>query len=161
MSNKKTSIITGKKHSGKTTFLLNRIAELQSEGITVGGLVSVGTFKNGSRFDFKLLDVSTDEKIGFLSQEFCKTCEKIGRFYINPIAFQFGIQVLEKCLKDRIQTIVLDEIGPLELKDQGWAEILPELLNSESDLILTVRKELLQEVILKWNIVCDQIIEVE
>ena len=111
MNSKKTSIITGKKHSGKTTFLLNRIAELQSEEITVGGLVSVGTFKNGSRFDFKLLDVSTDEKIGFLSQEFCKTCEKIGRFYINPKAFQFGIQVLEKCLKDRIQTIVLDEIG--------------------------------------------------
>jgi iron complex transport system ATP-binding protein len=161
VSNRKITIITGKKHSGKTTFLLNKIAGLQSKGVTVGGLISVGTFKNGSRFDFKLLDVVTDQKVDFLSQKECNFCKKIGRFYINPKAFEYGFKVLEKCLKDPFQTIVLDEIGPLEIKDQGWAVILPELLESESDLILVVRKELLQEVISKWGINYDKIIEVE
>ena len=161
MNKKRISIITGKKHSGKTSFLLKEIEKLKDSGIAVGGLVSIGSFRDNSRYDFKLQDISTGEKWAFLSREECKTCKKIGRFYINPKAFDFGNQVLENCLKNNIHTIVLDEIGPLELQNEGWAGIIPELLRSDADLIFTVRKELLEEVVLKWKIKVDHLIEIE
>ncbi len=160
MNNKKITIITGKKHSGKTSHLLKKIEELKGRGIAVGGLVSIGSFRDNSRYDFILQDILTGEKMAFLSREECKTCKKIGRFHINPKAFDFGIQVLEKCLGDNIHTIVLDEIGPLELQNKGWTGIIPELLRSDADLIFMVRKELLQEVILKWNLNMAQIVKI-
>ena len=48
----KITIISGRKQSGKTTKLLEKISNLQSFGKKVCGIVSVGVDKNGERLGF-------------------------------------------------------------------------------------------------------------
>ena len=57
--------------------------------------------------------------------------------------------------------IVIDEAGPLELRGEGWAGRISELLNSnEWQIILVVRKSLVDKVIRKFGIKDPAIYEV-
>jgi len=42
---------------------------------------------------------------------------------------------------------VIDEIGPLELNNEGWAKQLKLLLNTDKEIFITVRTALVQRVI--------------
>ncbi len=148
----KTTIITGKKHSGKTTKLQEIVFDLQSDGKICAGIIAIGTFKNNKRYSFDLLDISTNEKIEFMSIITNNQYKKIGKFYIKPEGEEFGTTVLEKALKSNANFIVIDEIGALELEEKGWSQALSKALEIEKNIIITVREELLQNIINKFKI---------
>lgn len=57
--------------------------------------------------------------------------------------------------------VIVDEVGPLELRGRGWSERLSELLREpKSVLIIAVRKSHIEDVIEKFNIRSVRIIEV-
>jgi len=146
------NIITGEKHSGKTTFLLNIIQELRENGDKISGLISRGTFVDNKRHSFYVQDIVTKEEQLLMSSEVVGESEKMGRFYIQQFAFDWGTIVLEKALNSNCDSIVLDEIGRFELDDKGWANILPSLIQSDKELYFVVRKEWVSEIIEKYKI---------
>ena len=48
--------------------------------------------------------------------------------------------------------VVVDEVGPLEIKDSGWGQCLSELIDKRQTMIWTVRPSLVDQVHEKWNL---------
>ena len=74
----------------------------------------------------------------------------VGRFSFDPDAFEIARVWLDEHLQDhQVRQIVLDEVGKLELKGQGWATWLHTAIPKLGDktLILVVRRSLLDEVV--------------
>jgi len=106
-------------------------------------------------------DLSSGQQIPLASLEKCKNWYPLGKFYFNPSSLSHGDNLLQsdEILENKI--IILDEIGPFELKGEVWANGLNKLLNTYSGiLILSVRKTLIREVISHWNLQHPEIIDI-
>lgn len=71
---------------------------------------------------------------------------EVGKHKFSEFAFEEAIIYV----KDQMDlgAIVLDEIGPLELRGQGFAKLLIDLTrNFSGELILVIRKGLVEDVI--------------
>ena len=152
MKNKKVTIITGDRQSGKTTRLLKHIETLKNSCVSVAGIIAIGTFKNDIRNSFSLKDISTNTEKAFMSTSECNNCEKIGRFYINNETYKWGVMVLENAIKSDVNTIVIDEIGMLELNEKGWYSVLVKALNTNKNIVITVRNKFADDVAVKFGI---------
>jgi len=156
----KVNIITGTKQSGKTTFLLDKIQELRKDGKIVSGIISRGTFLNNKRHSFFVQDVSTGKEQLLMTTKHIRGAEKIGKFYIDQKAFDWGKSILVNDINSNADYIVLDEIGRFELDSKGWANIIPALLESNKDLFFVVREEWVSEFIKKYQIIDVNIIRI-
>jgi nucleoside-triphosphatase THEP1 len=88
-----------------------------------------------------------------------------GRFYFNPETLKFGNDLLASFTNRQLPTadcqlptanrqlIIIDELGPLELKGSGWWPGIASLLKSSiQKLIIVVREEIMVEA---WNLLKD------
>lgn len=98
-----------------------------------------------------IYNVAEKKSIPFQKTE--KTSEEdvvIGRFVFDGNVFKIANQWMEDALEDpAIQYIIVDEVGPLELKGSGWDTMIRSLLKriGNKTLLLVVRHSLLNEVI--------------
>ena len=75
------------------------------------------------------------------------------RFSRTEAGYQAGLKALDPDSNRDSHVIVIDEAGPLELRGEGWAGRISELLKlNEWQIILVVRKSLVDEVIRKFGI---------
>lgn len=146
-------MLTGESGSGKTT-LLGKLAELlRHTGYVAGGFIAPGTWDNGRRNGFSLFSLLS-ETVCPLARTTGPGIETMGRFAFSENALILGNQILQKQLSDPlIDVIVVDEVGPLELKGGGWAPSLDMLRLSQKNQIWVVRKELVDQVSLNWRFV--------
>lgn len=156
----KVNIITGAKQSGKTTFLLDKIQELRKDGKIVSGFISRGTFVDHKRHSFFVQDISTGKEQLLMTTDLISGAEKIGKFYIDQEAFDWGKSILEKAINSNADYIVLDEVGRFELEEKGWSSIIPALLKSDKELFFIVREEWVNGFIEKYQITDFEIIRI-
>ena len=140
-------IISGKKHSGKTSFLLGIIRRKKKKGYRFGGFVSK-YFSTAGEYGYKAIDISSGREFPFLTTKGRPGWEKTGRYYF----VRGSIEKISKCLnpgKNRKKIIVIDEIGPAEIiRRKGlWKCLKSVLLACRNPLIITVRKELVNKFI--------------
>ncbi len=142
----KISIVTGPVHSGKTTFLQKFIAEKKNvAGIISPVIKETRFFQNILNKEIKSMETTFDDP----------TALQIGRFHFSKAAFDWASVAIEKACRTQTEIIVIDEIGPLELQDNGFAKLLRNILLKEDfqgELILVVREQILDEVLLYFNI---------
>lgn len=72
---------------------------------------------------------------------------EIGKYKFDKKSFEKAASILSLS-KEKQGWLIVDEIGPLELKKQGFYEIvktLPEHNNDKLNLLFVIRKSLLQE----------------
>jgi len=149
----KITIITGETRSGKTTYLKNKISELKGNNpnIEIGGIIAHGIDKNGERLGFEIEDVSTGEKIVLSDNVYREGDIKVGKYFFKTAGMSFGNRVLREAL-DKADLLIIDEIGPFELKGKGWFDIVEEAMrNGDMDMIWVVRKSLLEKVLKLWR----------
>ena len=143
-------IITGPSGCGKTNFCLDVITQAQEEGGTIGGFICPAVFEHGKKIGIDILDVASGEKrsLGKRSQTGEETT--VGCWYFDEATLDWGNQIL-KGLKDE-EVIVIDELGPLELKDgRGYQEALRLLDEKRYRIALVViRPSLLPLARLRW-----------
>ncbi len=146
-------MITGKVHSGKSTYVNEFVAECRENKIDVSGFIASGTFKNNKRDSFHLTDISTGESFLLGSRTKKKNWIKHRDFYFNPDSFKRGEEILTDGLSRKTALIVLDELGPMELAGKGWSEALM-LLDKNYDIIQVwvVRERIIKEVKDRWHI---------
>lgn len=149
----KVFIITGEQGSGKTTFLLQVIWELKKAGILMAGFIAEGFWLNNKRSHFELVDIRNENRILFCSKEFHQGWEQIGHFYINPASISFGEKILELAVKNQFTICVIDEIGPFELQNKGWAPSIHSIIKANPNLpmICVIRENLVQKTIAHFD----------
>jgi len=89
----KITIISGEKQSGKTTYLINFLNIKKAYGNNYQGFVAIGTFKDGIRNSFSLMDISTNKKMLFMNTKPILNAPKQGKFYINPEGIAFVVSI--------------------------------------------------------------------
>jgi nucleoside-triphosphatase THEP1 len=146
-------IITGAIHQGKTTFTRSIVNTLVENKIRISGFLSLGIDENHKRTGFYLYDIESGEKIELCTENKDNDRINYGQFYFNREAILKGQEILKvENLIDK-QLIVIDEIGPLELRNDGWNSSLEIICRKISiPHLWVVRRSIIKEVSRKWNV---------
>ena len=144
-------ILTGHPGEGKTSMIKALVETQNTEEVMFSGFYSEGAWLKGERDSYRIIDIITGE-----SELLCDRDEPLSQFRAGPFNFRerglnFGCQLLES-LSDQKGIVIIDEIGHLELNDQGWGKCMNHLLSRNTPMIWTVRPSLLDAVISKWKL---------
>ncbi len=146
---KKLIIVSGKIDSGKTRMLEEIVRALKKKKIAVGGFLSVAEYKKNKKVAYHLKNIKTGREIPLATKKAFDTNQKIGNFYFNEEAF---IKANEWLSDTRaFDVVIIDEIGPLEMRGGGFCELLDGLfLDFKGILIVCVRDSILDEFRIKF-----------
>ena len=155
-------LVTGSVEGGKTSYLSALVDLLKDKGVNVGGFLCPGIFEQGKRSDFVLENIGDGKQVRMATSRKSEGWIPYRRFYFNPEAFRQGKEWISLCLQGKPQVVVIDEVGPMEMEDSGWWEVLDTLKYSGVPLQLwSVRERLLDEVGKRWNIPVEQVLRIE
>jgi nucleoside-triphosphatase THEP1 len=154
LANSRIYILTGEKHSGKTTRLLNAIQNRDN----VYGILTPDI--DGQRF---FMDIRTKELFPMEAQADEPNALVIGKYRFNEQAFQKAIAILEEESKRGKGWLIIDEVGPLELKKSGFYNVILKLLrqHNEMKIVAVIRNGLVEELTQLFGITNYTIIENE
>ena len=129
--------VTGEVQSGKTTALAARIA---ANPDTYCGLLA----PVDARGDRWLRDVVSGERRRLTCAADARDAVAVGRFHFSGEVFAWGREVLERhCVAHPGRTLVIDELGKLELRGEGLApacwRVIGERLASGGRVVAVVR----------------------
>ncbi len=153
MNSPQVIIITGPRGKGKSTLVQELISDHSFNRFSCEGIVAKGFLNPDGTKDFILHNINGKEEITLASKNPVESFIEIGNYFFNPVALKSGKKILYHAIKKNTQVIIIDEIGPLELDDKVWAPALKLILKSfQGALILTIRENLIDEVINKFQI---------
>ena len=156
-------LVTGGVGEGKTSFLQHLVSRLQQRKIRTAGFLAQGIVEGEEKKGYALLDLASGETRPFSEARKKHGRIHTGRFTFNRETVRWGEDLLWNAVSSgRDHTvIILDEIGPLELKGKGWARALDNLLrNSNTTQVWSVRSRSVAAVVRAWNFTPARIIEV-
>ena len=131
-------IVTGAIGIGKTTVCRKLIELVRNQGYTCGGIL---TYKAADK-SIIIEDIQSGDKETLASINNVYHGPRTAKYSFNPKGIDFGIQAIDKGTSAAI--LVVDEIGHLELRAEGFAKVL-ELIKAGkvTNCILVIRRELL------------------
>ena len=140
-------ILSAPIQSGKTSALLNFIENKKN----IFGFLCPDI--NGVR---NWLNIASQQYYPFQKMEnFLHSDIKIGKFVFDGYVFKKAQELLQK-IPSNFDFYIIDEIGKLELKNEGFepflAPALEQLKNHKGKVILVVRDYLLADVISKYGL---------
>lgn len=129
------NFLTGPRQSGKTGLVLELAENAVKRGLRVAGFASPGLWEHGQRSGFDLLEFDTGEKYP-LSRRVKG---------LRPIPYMFDAESLAKGSRAlsiprcrAADLVIVDEVGPIELRGGGWAHCLESLLALDGPVHLWV-----------------------
>lgn len=145
MTKPKIFILSGPIQSGKTSRLF-KWCEGRND---VAGILTPDV--DGKRFFF---DIETKNLFLMEAGENEENILSIGKYKFSKSAFELASQILSHAINKNSGWIIVDEVGPLELKGEGFSEVIKKLFLIPSDLniILVVRENLFDTVLQYFNI---------
>ncbi len=145
-------MITGEVHEGKTTFAHSVINLLLKEKIKVSGFLAIAINENGERKGFNLYDIEKGESSNLCTVVKTENGVQTGKYYFNEEAIKKGSAILDPGNLSGTQLVVIDEIGPLELKGQGWSNAIDNLTrNMTTPQLWIVRNGIIEKITRRWN----------
>jgi iron complex transport system ATP-binding protein len=140
-------ILTGGRGEGKTTLCLALAERARHAGWKVGGIVSPGSWNDGGRDVYHVRDLLSGEERVLARQSKQAGTIRVGAFAFEPDGIAFGRQALESAKEANVQLLIVDEVGPLELRGDGWSPVLERILADVFGVMVwVVRPELVEEV---------------
>jgi nucleoside-triphosphatase THEP1 len=155
------TIVTGKINEGKTTAL----KLMYHEDKKGDGFIAIKKMDGTNVHSFLATKLSTKEQKvlmlhkNYYSESFI-SAGKIGPYLINLFTLSWVETSIEKMIKKKVEPIYLDEVGMLELDGYGYDLILRKIIESNLDLIITTRSDLLEKVKEHYNLKDVKVIEV-
>ncbi len=138
--------ITGKPRIGKSTIIKAVIKRLKAEGIAVGGMLTSDMREGGVRVGFSLEDINTGEK-GILAHTHVHHRQtspkvKVGKYTVNLVDLDsLGANSIKNALAQPDPIIIIvDEIGPMELKSKRFIEVVEEAIESDKSMLVSVHQ---------------------
>lgn len=120
-------VITGEIGAGKTTWCRELAAQVRSAGFQVAGLLSPGVVEEGRKIAIDLLDLATGEQRRLAKRTAAPDpLSPTPNWQFHAATLAWGDTVLQAI--DTCDLLVIDELGPLELRhNRGWQSALPLL----------------------------------
>jgi len=151
--NPRVIILTGNPGDGKTNMIKALIENESLEEIDFHGFYSMGDWVENERDTYRIIDIHSQASELLCERNGPVSEWRAGPFNFRRLGLEFGCKVLNSIPAEHSgKIVVIDEIGHLELKDQGWGHCMSDLVNSKTRMIWTVRPSLLDAVIAKWGL---------
>lgn len=136
--------LAGAVHSGKTTFLSQLLPKLEALGVPVCGYLSPMAVIEGRAAGYDLFDIRNSRTCPLLRTRGEAGWQKVGPYFFLP----GGLEAARAAIHGRRsgETLIVDEVGPLELSGRGVWPALKEVLSKPSvNCLLVVRTPLVRE----------------
>ncbi|MEO8399006.1 MAG: nucleoside-triphosphatase, partial [Ignavibacteriaceae bacterium] len=147
--NKKYYLLSGIVQSGKTTSLINWAKGKNADGIVAPIINRVRHLQYISSGLKRELEIKKgNENIKTIS---------VGRFLFDEDVFAWGRKNLLKSFLNNPEWLIIDEIGPLELRGEGLEPAVSKILNRINDktktkIIFVVREKLVESFLQFYNL---------
>lgn len=121
--------VTGRPGIGKTTLCMKVFKSLDG----VEGFVTLEVRERGRRIGFKLHDLKSGEELWLA---------KVGEGYPKVGKYVVFLQSIDR-FAERLKSydgklVIVDEVGPMELKSERFVRAMEELIESPKNLLVTV-----------------------
>ncbi|MHC4094191.1 MAG: nucleoside-triphosphatase [Planctomycetota bacterium] len=142
-------IVSAGRGEGKTSFLREYVARMAAEGCSVGGIASPAVFENGERVGYDLLDLrlcTTRPLARVVTSP--NDVAAVGVYQFDEQAIKGGNRAIISAVRDGLDAVVVDEVGPLEIRGKGWSPALEVALrecSARQELVITVRPSMVDE----------------
>lgn len=142
-------VYTGPVKSGKTTKLMQWASDQKNIDGIFQPVVDEKRYiyQIGSR-TLKLLE-STEEHPN-------NEIVSIGKYKFLKSTFDWSQNILIDCLNKKLDWLIIDEIGPLEMDGKGLEPAVSKILNNRTNdktkILCVVRKEILEKFITNYNL---------
>lgn len=139
--------LTGKPRIGKSTIIKEVIRRLKAEGVAVGGMFTADMHEGGQRAGFSIEDIRTGEKGILAHVQLHRHGPNVGKYTVNLTDLDgIGAHSITTALAQS-DLIIIDEIGPMELKSKRFIEAVENALSSDKQLIVTVHQRSAHELV--------------
>lgn len=147
-------IISGPINTGKTSWLLQDFKKYPDSD----GFACRKVRENGEHIGYELVHLKSGETCQFIRKiehipENWNEGFRLGCHYsFNCEGLSFADKIAENALSNGIQRFYLDEVAHLELRGEGFSEILKKLVAAKIDLVLVVREALVEKLTQAYGI---------
>lgn len=146
-------IISGAIDSGKS----QKIAMIYQNSKKGDGWISRKIYLKNKFIGYELERLSTGDKVPFaFFKDYLPMDLEIsftyGPFYFSKKGLEFAIKISKNIIKENIDPVYIDEVGPLELNGKGFHSILTNILRTGKDIYLVIRTHCVEEVLKKYEI---------
>ena len=131
------TVISAGRGEGKTSFLREYTAYAADRGRSVGGIVAPAVFEHDG----------TRRRLARVAAEPDAT-PTVGVYRFEDAAVAAGNAAIITAVREGLDIIAIDEVGPLEFDGQGWTPALEVALREctvDQELIVVVRSSLVDE----------------
>ncbi len=138
-------LVVGEPRSGKTSWCREYIDRRRRCGSKVGGILSPAIEKQRQRLGSNALDLLTGKEVPFarLSRlRRFKAGEVVGDYTISRRGILFACGAIKRAVESRCDLVVIDEVGPLELRGKGLMPAVELALASAVKVVVVVRSSL-------------------
>ncbi len=126
-------LLTGRPGSGKTTLIKRILNEVPQR---FGGFYTEEIRDHGARVGFKVVALEGGEAV-FAHVDFT-TPERVGKYRLDLSALEaVGVDAIRKAVHGE-RLIVIDEIGPMEIRSAPFREAVVDALDSELPVLATI-----------------------
>ena len=146
-------LLTGPVNSGKTRTLRRWLCDWEGEGWTLGGIVSDALWNYNIKIGYDVCDLNSGKSWPIIRNVHFPCDVQIGKYHLD------GVKILEVIQAARstpaCDLLVLDEIGPLELEQNGgFRDLLTFFLAERTcSLCIVVRDGMLNKFIDTYQII--------
>lgn len=138
-------LVVGEPRSGKTSWCRQYIDWRRKCSSRVGGILSLPIDQQRQRVGFNVIDLLTGQETPFarLSRHtYSKRGETVGDYTISRDGIVFACGAIERAVESRCDLVVIDEVGPLELRGKGLMPAVESALSSAVNVLIVVRSSL-------------------
>jgi nucleoside-triphosphatase len=126
-------LLTGRPGCGKTTLIKRVVNNLPRRA---GGFYTEEIRDGSTRTGFKIVTLDGEEAV-FAHVDF-KTPDRVGKYGLDLSALErIGVGAVRQAIQVR-RLLVIDEIGPMEIRSPIFRDALNEALDSELSILATV-----------------------
>jgi nucleoside-triphosphatase THEP1 len=146
-------LLCGRVGEGKSEALQLLVESVRTDGFRVAGILSPAVRRDGRRVGYDLIDLASGDRTGLsrlAGDAGAAGRPSVGNFSFQPEGIRAGQAAL---LNPAADLVMVDEVGPWELRDQGWAGSLYQLtLETDTPMIWVVRSDIVEQVKTHWGL---------
>jgi nucleoside-triphosphatase len=126
-------LLTGRPGCGKTTLVKLVVVKL---ALPAGGFYTEELRKRGERVGFKIVTLDGEEAV--LAHVDLNTRQRVGKYRLDLSGLEtIGVEAVRRAVRAR-QVVVIDEIGPMELRSDIFRDAITETFDSRASILATV-----------------------
>ncbi|MBU0712046.1 nucleoside-triphosphatase [bacterium] len=140
-------LVTGEINEGKTRYMRSLYQEL-GEG---DGFICPKVFENGEfqRYDIQRLSSNKSRPFACPIDALPANWDeqyRFGKYSFSSKAIHFAEQIINELIENKIEPIIIDEVGPLEIENhEGFYEVIKKVIDSGLSGFISVRKPMVDK----------------